>query len=362
MTPAATARDATAAPSPRGAGAGRHITAVVVIVNWNGAQHLEECLNALRAQTLHDEMVVLVVDNASSDDSRAVLARYDRFVQVIVNETNVGFAAGCNQGIRAGDSEFVALLNNDTVVEPAWLEELVGAMRRSPTIGCCTSKILSYYDRRVFDNAGHVVFADGLTRGRGRLEIDRGQFERPEEVFCPSGCAALLRRRMLDDVGLFDEDFFAYCEDADLGFRARLRGWRCVYVPTAVVYHKFSASSEAFSAFKALHVERNRLWLALKNLPLPLLLLSPLFTLLRYWWQGIGALTARGASGRFVREGSRMALVAILLLAYLQALGGLPRVLRQRRAIQVQRKATTLHVCGWLRRYGISARRIALLE
>lgn len=337
-------------------------TVCLVIVNWNGAHHIDECLNSLRAQTLRNEMEVIVVENGSTDNSLQILEQYRDFVRVLINNSNVGFAAGCNQGIRASQSEFVALLNNDTLVEPAWLEELVKVIRRADDIGWCTSKVLSYYTRNIFDNTGHVVCGDGLTRGRGRLEPDRGQFEQVEEVFCASGCAALLRRQMLNDIGLFDEAFFAYCEDADLGFRARLRSWRCIYVPTAVVYHKFSASSEAFSAFKALHVERNRLWLAVKNLPLLLLLISPIFTLRRYAWQAYGAFTGRGASGRFVAQGSRAALLSLLIRAYLEALAGLPRVLRQRRAIQAGRKASVSQVWGWLQRFGISAQRIALME
>ncbi len=340
----------------------------VVIVNWNGREHLAECLATLRAQRLSASFEIIVVDNGSDDGSQALLADLQAApgppLRVIANAANLGFATGCNQGIRASASPYIALLNNDTAVEPDWLAALLGAMERDATIGSCTSKILSYQDRTTIDNVGHIVFADGLTRGKGRLQIDHGQFAREEEAFCISGCAALLRRAMVDDIGLFDEAFFAYCEDADLGFRARLRGWRCVYVPTAVIYHKFSATSAPFSAFKALQVERNRLWLALKNLPGPLLLLSPLFTFQRYWWQGIGALTGRGASGRFVGDGvgSRGGLALLLLRAYGQALRGLPRVLRQRRAIQAHRTASTREVLTWLRRYGVSAKEIALLE
>lgn len=388
----------------------------VVVVTWNGAALLDECLAALRAQTLRDELEVIVVENGSTDDSLAVLARHgvrpdaerasprlvrsdadhgtagpapggyerdghahdgpalndrhrDGWLRLVVNDTNRGFATGCNQGIRRARGEFVALLNNDAVPEPTWLAELVGALRRlPPRTGGVTSKVLSYADHGLIDNVGHVVYADGLTRGRGRLERDRGQYERVEEVFCASGCAALFRRAMLDDVtlpgedGPFDDAFFAYCDDADLGFRARLRGWRCFYVPTAVVYHRFSASSAAFSPLKALNVERNRLWLAVRNLPLPLLLLNPLFTLARYAWQGYGAFSGRGASGRFAEESSKGALASILLRAYGQALLGLPRVLRQRKAIQARRTASTLAVLRWLRRYGIGPRAIALME
>jgi GT2 family glycosyltransferase len=334
----------------------------VVIVNWNGAHHLDECLTALRSQTLAAETEVIVIDNGSTDGSIEVLDRYSESVRVIRNLHNVGFAAGCNQGIQARPSEFVALLNNDAIVEPTWLEELVKAMRRAPDIGSCTSKVLWYYDHGIFDNAGHVVYADGLTRGRGRLQHDSGQFEREEDVFAFSGCAALLRRSMLEDVGLFDEQFFAYCEEADLAFRARLRGWRGLYVPTAIAYHKFSASTARFSSLKALHVERNRFWLAVKNLPLPLLLASFGFTLVRYGWQVYGAFTGQGATGKFVREHSLAALAIIFLRAYGQALSGLSGVLRQRREIQARRTASTREVWTWLRRYGISARQMALLE
>jgi GT2 family glycosyltransferase len=336
---------------------------VVVIPNWNGSEHLEGCLAALRDQTLRERMLVVVVDNGSTDDSLAVLVRHEDLVTVIANPKNLGFAAACNQGMHHNrDSEFVALLNNDAIPEPAWLEAMIGAMDGDPRIGSCTPKVLSCDDHRRFDNAGHVVFADGLTRGRGRLHEDVGQYERQEEVFGPSGCAVLLRRAMLDDVGLLDEHFFAYCEDADLAFRARLRGWRCVYVPAAVVYHRFSAGGEPFSAFKALHVERNRLWLAVKNLPLPLLIVSPGFTLLRYVWQAYGALAGQGASGRFTAHYSRGTLMVVLFKAYLQALAGLPRVLNQRRAIQSRRTVSTAEVWRWLRRYGVSARHMALLE
>lgn len=386
-------RDATAhLTSAAGA---RPVAVSVVVVTWNGAALLDECLGALRAQTMADRIEVVVVENGSADDSMAQIARHGArlviagtdadvgddaadkrvaigespWLRVVVNDRNRGFATGCNQGIRVAHAPLVALLNNDAVPEPAWLAELVGALDRLPArTGAVTSKVVSYADRGAIDNVGHVVFADGLTRGRGRLARDRGQYSRIEEVFCASGCASLFRRAMLDDVALaedggpFDDAFFAYCDDADLGFRARLRGWRCFYVPTAVVAHRFSQSSGAFSPLKALNVERNRLWLAVRNLPLPLLLLSPLFTLARYGWQGYGAFSGRGASGRFAQESSRGALASILARAYWQALLGMPRALRQRRAIQRRRIASTRDVVRWLHRYGIGPRAIALLE
>jgi GT2 family glycosyltransferase len=334
----------------------------VVVVNWNGADHLAECLASLQFQANVHDIEIIVVDNGSTDNSADVIDSYSGRVRAVRNADNLGFAAGCNQGIRTSRGEYVALVNNDAVVDPAWLQELIGAIRKDPSIGCCTSKVLSYQNHGVIDNVGHVIFADGLTRGRGRLQVDNGQFEREEEVFSFSGCAALLRARMLDDIGLFDEHFFAYCEDADLGFRARLRGWRCIYVPTAIAYHKYSASTQAFSGFKAFHVERNRIWLAVKNLPLPLLVLSPFFTLLRYFWQCYGVFSGEGASSRFVKQNSSRALFHILLRAYIGALAGLPWAIRERRRIQRTRTAPALQVLRHLRRFGVGARQIALLE
>ena len=119
-------------------------------------------------------------------------------------------------------------------------------------------KILSLTDRKIIDNVGQLLYADGLSRGRGRLEADRGQYDQEEEILLPSGCAMLLRRTMLADIGGFDEDLFAYCDDTDLGLRAQLAGWRCRSVPAAVVYHAYSATTSAYSPLKAFLVERNR--------------------------------------------------------------------------------------------------------
>src|SRR4051794_17162532 len=157
-----------------------HVT--VVIVNWNGRAHLDECLTSLRAQQLRDPFEIVVVDNGSNDGSADLLADHQALpgpsLRVIANGTNRGFAAANNQGIVDSASPFIALLNNDTAVEPGWLAALLDAMARDGLIGCCASKILSYQDHAIIDNVGHVVFADGLTRGRGRLQVDQGQYAR----------------------------------------------------------------------------------------------------------------------------------------------------------------------------------------
>lgn len=330
---------------------------VVVVVNWNGASHLRECIDSLLAQTISAEIVV--VDNRSTDGSSAILDGYGDAIVTIRNPDNRGFAAACNQGILAGSGELVALLNNDAVADPSWLEEMIRAADRHPRAGLVACKVLGWPDSSRFDTAGHVVYADGLTRGRGRLEPDRGQFDAEEEVFGPSGAAALLRRTMLDEVGLFDETFFAYCEDADLAFRARHAGWTCIYAPAAAARHRFSGSTGTYTAFKAFHVERNRFWLAIKNFPLPLLLVNPAFTLLRYVWQAWGASSGTGAAGSFAHHSGAGALLVALVRAWVAALAGAPRALAERRGI---RRRSSREVLRWIRRFGISARGIALME
>lgn len=246
----------------------------IVIVNWNGLPHVREAVLSACAQSYPDTELV-VVDNGSSDGSREWLkANLSGNCRLIALDHNSGFAAGVNHGIRAARGVFVALLNNDASAAADWVSQLVSATS-DPQVGMVASKIVFYDRRTVIDKAGHLFYPDGLNRGRGAGEQDRGQFDHPCDVFFPDGCAALYRTAMLHDVGLFDERFFAYGDDADLGLRARWRGWTCAYAPKALVYHRHSTSLGKYSARKAFLVERNRLWVAVKVLPAPLLICSP---------------------------------------------------------------------------------------
>ena len=333
-----------------------------IVVNWNGREHLELCLDSLLRQTIGGVEVVLV-DNASSDGSVAfVRERFGDAVRVLALAQNLGYSGGLNAGIRAARGRYLLALNNDTEVAPDALATLVAAADRWPNAGMFQPKIVSFDDRSVLDNVGHLLYADGLSRGRGRLEPDRGQYDREEEIVLPSGCAVLLRRAMLADVGLFDTDLFAYCDDTDLGLRARLMGWRCRAVPAAVVFHKYSAASAAYSPLKAFLVERNRAWVAVKCLPAPLLLASPLFTALRLAAQAWGAVSRRGAAGRFAAVHSPQALVAVLVRAYAAALRGLPNAWRKRRVVQGARRVSAWEMMRWLRQHGMRVREIALKD
>ena len=189
------------------------------------------------------------------------------------------------------------MLNNDTRLEPDCIEELITSIEKNERYGACASKIFLELEDDVLDVAGIAVCLDGLAIGRGRLESG-DKFNDEEEVFFASDCACLYKKEMLDDIGLteevYDEDFFAYADETDMGWRAQLAGWKCIYNPKAVVYHYHSASSGTYSAFKAFLVERNRIWVAIKSLPVTFLVLGIFYTLLRYSYQAIGAFTGKG--------------------------------------------------------------------
>jgi GT2 family glycosyltransferase len=334
----------------------------VVIVNWNGKHLLGECLDSLTAQHV-EGIEIILVDNGSQDGSSDYVRERYPGVRVLSLPVNKGFAGGNNAGIRISAGKYVALLNNDTKADPDWLANLLKAAEESPPLtGMWASKILSYDRPDVIDNVGLLLYPDGLGRGKGRLERDEGQHDRPGEALFPSGCAGLYSRAMLDEIGLFDEEFFAYADDVDIGLRARLAGWGCSYVPGARVYHKYSSSSDAYSPLKAFLVERNRIWILLKYYPVEMILVSPCFTLLRLLAHLLGAVTGQGASGRFSRQHSVFQAIEILFRAWIAALKGMPGVLQQRRAFSRKRRLGRIALYRLFCMHRISVREIALKE
>ncbi|PWB67656.1 MAG: glycosyltransferase family 2 protein [Deltaproteobacteria bacterium] len=334
----------------------------VIVLNWNGKDLLGECVGSVLAQTFQD-FETIVVDNGSTDGSVEFLReRWDDRIRLVVLPSNEGFAGGNNAGIREAKGTFIVLLNNDTAADPGWLSALSGAIHRHPDAGMFTPKILNYYRRDEIDNTGHVIYPDGLARGRHRLEKDDGRFDEEGEVLHPSGCAGVYKREMLDQIGLLDDAFFAYGEDVDLGLRARWAGWRCYYVPAAVVFHKYSATTGTYSPQKAYLVERNRLWILIKNFPLREIVLSPVHTACRYAMHGRGVISGKGASGRFARDLSAWRLFGVILRAEAAGLAGLPRVLRQRRENRARRRITPAQFRTLLRRFSMSAEEVALKD
>ena len=242
--------------------------ASVIIVNWNGKQYLEQCLPSVLNQT-YPHFEVILVDNGSTDGSVELVEH--RFPNVIVvrNAENKGFAAGNNDGIRTASGKYIATINNDAVAAPNWLEELINSIKHDDSMGMAASKMLFYDWPEVINSTGISLDRAAIAWDRlGGQPSDRSEVT-PVEIFGPCAGAALYKRAMIEDIGLFDEDFFMYLEDVDLAWRGRLRGWRCIYVPTAEVRHIHSASSIEGSAFKNRLLGRNKVWTTIKNYPAP---------------------------------------------------------------------------------------------
>jgi GT2 family glycosyltransferase len=331
----------------------------IIIPNWNGRHLLEECLESVCAQTFRD-FETIVVDNGSTDGSVALLEEsYTNRIQLIPLKENLGFAGGNNRGIEKASGTWVVFLNNDAIADVNWLKELYEASSRHPDVEIFACKVLNYHRRNEIDTVGHLLYPDGIARGRGRLEEDAGQYDREEEVFFPSGCAAAFRKDLLDVIGGFDESFFAYGDDTDLGLRARLFGSRCLLVPRSVAYHKYSSTTGTYSGFKAYQVERNRIWVMLKYFPLRWILLSPAYTIVRMSHHLIAALRGRGASGRFAEQGSVWGLFRTVLRAQWDAFARMPDILFERRKNRHLRKIPAKQFTEWLRRYRLTAREVA---
>ncbi|MDQ3863721.1 MAG: glycosyltransferase family 2 protein [Actinomycetota bacterium] len=306
----------------------------VVIPNWNGQRFLSTCLNSLREQSFKD-FEAIVVDNGSTDGSAELVVGSFPEVRVLPLGKNRGFSAAVNAGIEASDSEYVALLNNDTEVDPGWLKALIQAADSHPEAGLFASKLVDFNDRCVLDGAGDVLRYSGLPYRLGHGELDLGQYDEEAFVFGACAGAALYRRFMLDDIGLFDEDFFANCEDGDLSFRAQLAGYRCLYVPEAVVYHMGSATFGKRSPTSTGLGTRNSLCMLVKNLPAPLV-------------PGLLPFFAVGQLLRLVVTASTSTLGA-----HLQGIAGalrlLPLMLKKRREIQSRRRVPVEYIRRLLR-------------
>jgi GT2 family glycosyltransferase len=327
-------------------------TVTVIVPTLAADETLTACLDSLRHQSFRD-FEIIVVDNSG----RSAVAQRDG-VRIISNQTNVGFGAAFNQGFHASSAPFLAILNDDATAHPAWLESLLNAVEARPDVGMCASRVLLAGDGRL-DSAGMLLCADGSSKQRGHLETPE-TFPRLQEVLLPSGSAAFYRREMLEEIGLFDESFFLYCEDTDLGLRARWAAWECLYVPDAVVEHRYSHSAGKASALKAYYVERNRLFLAVKNLPMPDLLLAPFYSIARYFWHLLYAMQGRGKAADFQQAGNSAAqLPLIVMRAHLAMLGRLPTLCKQRRARKQRFTPKQFH--RLIRRFSISPRQVAVL-
>lgn len=336
--------------------------ASAIVLNYNGRGFVEESVRSLLEQDLPG-LEVLVVDNGSTDGSADEVERaFAGRVRVLRSPRNLGFGAGNNVALREARGRHIILLNNDAVAAPSFARELVAAAEGDASIGMVAAKVVEYTRRDVLDTVGHLMYPDGLNRGRGRLETDHGQYDGCRTTLFPSGAAALYTRRMLDDIGLFDESFFLYGDDAELGLRGRVAGWGCALAPRAVAYHHYSRSAGAYSRLKAFYVERNRVLVLFRLFPLSLILVSPAYTAARLTLQAWGALTGRGAAGRLAASLPMITLPLIVLRAYASALVALPGILRERWRQRSRRRLGTAEFRRLLDEFRLRASEVALKE
>ncbi len=296
----------------------------VIIVNWNGKSFLADCLDGLRQQTYRDFSVIMV-DNGSNDGSLDYVQTHYPEVKTIDLSYNSGFAVANNIAIQSVQTKYVALLNNDAVPHPQWLANLVKVLENHPKAGFVASKMLFSDNPGKIDRVGDVYTTAGtaLLRGRGKPS---DQYDNLERVFGACAGAVLYRSHMLDDIGLFDEDFFLLYEDVDLSFRAQLRGYKCLYVPDAIVYHQAGSSIGDDSPIAVYYSHRNLEWVYIHNMPDKLIQK----TILNHIIYNIAAFfffVARGRGAAFIR-------------AKWHALKGLKRALAKRKHIQKNRTVT----------------------
>ena len=243
------------------------VLASIIIPNWNGKHHLETCLGSLRKQRLTDFETILV-DNGSTDSSQDYVKDNYPEVKVIGLDENLGFTGACNIGYQHSVGQFVVLLNNDTEVDSKWLEAIIDAFDQRADVGIVASKILLFDQRNVFHSAGDLYRIDGTPVNRGVWLHDSGQYDLEEPVFSACGAAAAYRRTLLKEIGFLDKDFYFSCEDVDMGWRAHRAGWKVLYAPNAVVYHKLKATGG--SVVGSYYDGRNFLYLLWKHYPLSL--------------------------------------------------------------------------------------------
>lgn len=307
----------------------------VIIPNWNGARFLPTCLDALERQT-YDPVEVIIVDNASSDDSCAIIRSQYPDVILIELPENRGFTGACNTGIQAANGDFIALLNNDTEVDSGWAAAVVDAFGRHPQVGSVASKMLLFDQRDHIHTTGDYFTLDGRAGNRGVWQEDRGQYDYEDYVFSACGGSAVYRRAMLDQIGLLDDDFFFSGEDVDLGWRAQLAGWPCLYTPAAIVYHHLSATGGGTTA--SYYDGRNLIFILAKNYPAGLWRKYSGRVLRAQWALAGEALRAwRGAAARARLRGM---LVGVL---------GLPRIWHKRRQVQAMRAVSLEYIEQLLR-------------
>jgi GT2 family glycosyltransferase len=283
----------------------------VLIVNWNGKKFLNDCLSSLRRQRFRD-FETIVVDNGSTDGSTSYVREVFPEVRVVELNYNSGFVVGNNVAYEHASGELIVLLNNDTETHSNWLEEIHQASLSFPDVSTFACKMIHFDRRDRIENCGFNLTTAGLTLDVGRDELDGTAWIQPRRVFGACGGAVAYRRRMLQEIGFLDEEFFMNYEDVDLSFRAQLRGYQCMLIPSAVVYHHYGATRKHFPGRQVFYSQRNIEFVYLKNMPLTFVLRS---LPLRLLYEVGGALYfSKLGVGRFFFESKLAAILRLSIM------------------------------------------------
>jgi len=324
----------------------------VVVVTLDRADLLKQCLLSLSEQD-YPRMEVIVVDNGSSEDIAGMLNRWFPSVRCIRLEKNIGFAGGSNRGIKSSNGKYIALINNDAAASPSWLSSMVRAAEADARVGAVGSLVVDGNNPTVLDSCGVRIALDGMSR-QAMVGCPVPHFPVPMEVLAVSGCACLLRRSTIEQTGIFDERFFAYCEDTDLCLRLRRACWKIVIAPDANVTHYYSRTAGPFSLKKIFWLERNHFWVAFKNFPKRLLPLVPFVSAWRCVILAYAAIRRLGPSRPVISDRGPLALACTLLAAQFAAVAGLPIMLWQRLTLRPPHRLSGTEMCHLLFRFRIS--------
>lgn len=341
----------------------------VIVINWNGKHLLGECLNSIKNQD-YDNFNIIFVDNGSKDGSNVFVRENFPDVEMVELSENTGFARANNVGMHKAfkdeDVKYVAILNNDAMVEKEWLSEMVNIIEKEDRIGSIAPKIRKYYKRDVIDSIGNAIHMDGGGVSNHINETDSGQYDAIEDVFGPSGCAALYRKEMLRDIEMsgefFDNDFFAYFEDIDMNWRARLRGWKCGFAPKALVFHKHSETTGLYSPFKAFYTHRNRYFVVIKDFPASFLPSAILSLLLSYFYSLTSVKKNKGPSARFVEKSGFIEAVKIILRGWKDIAFLFPKMMRKRIKIKKSASISNESIREFVKKYGSGIGKIVFAE
>lgn len=333
-----------------------HPLITVVVVTLNNSTLLRNCLRSLYTQD-YEAVEIVVVDNGSDEDVRGMLRAEFPEVRMVRLDKNYGFAGGNNRGIETAQGKYIALINNDAVAAPQWISSLVATAESDPEIGAAASIIIDGNQPEVLDSCGVGIALDGMSRQAMR-SMPVPQLTQPREILLFSGCACLLRMEALNEVGLFDEDFFAYCEDTDIGLRLRRTGWKIVAAPGAYVHHYYSMTGGKFSLQKIYWVERNHLWVAIKNFPWFLLAFLPLATVWRYIAQTYFVFKGSGELNKFIENNELSAIISTYLKAYIDMFKKLPAMLVKRLRFRKKQQLTNIEMFHLIWKFRLSTEEI----